>query len=291
MALRCPKCNKKFKDNSRLKNHIINVQCNKVFACNMCGKDFKTNANLDRHINERITSCDEVNPVVSKTYICDRCENTYANKSNLYRHQKTCTKRTEKETLLETLREFREEFARFKDSYIKITVNNGPLVNSNINASETVNELNTIIERGNNVDRSDNIAIAIYLKGDNNYDEQLQKNKNIISEWVYFIKQQRTEPRIKIGLTKCLESRIKQFNTGNSDVLEIIAYIETRDMKTLEAQIHQAFVDYKLRGEWFEIQEIQLLQILENYRDLGELIVTNRSEDIESIPDDLIHLN
>lgn len=281
MALRCPKCNKKFKDKSRFKNHTINVRCNEVFVCNMCGKDFKTNANLDRHINGRATHCTNVS---NRFVLTETIRNLFTLNNNdtvqdlrlkviairecIAVHSPHAVSNTEK-LLLVTMNEFATALEIKIDSLgstAKLTVKGSP-------------DSPAILDN----------SLAIYLKGDSSYSKTLNKNRNRISEWVYFIKQQRIEPRIKIGLTKCLESRIKQFNTSNSDNLEIIAYIEARDMKKLEIQLHGAFAKFRLRGEWFEITEELLLQVLEKYRDTGKLEV-NISDEPEA-DNALIHLN
>jgi hypothetical protein len=110
---------------------------------------------------------------------------------------------------------------------------------------------------------------TINIKYDQQYAQSLKLCKKIEGEYVYFIRQIRDEPRVKIGFTKSLNSRLIAINTSNSDELEIIGFIKTTDMKTLESEFHDQFHDFKIKGEWYELSEEQVVTILDYYRETG----------------------
>ena len=70
--------------------------------------------------------------------------------------------------------------------------------------------------------------------------------------FVYFIREEET-CRIKIGFSeKNPKGRLKDFQTGNSNKLDLIGYIEGK--KEDENRIHQEFYEERIRSvnEWFE---------------------------------------
>jgi len=107
----------------------------------------------------------------------------------------------------------------------------------------------------------------VYIKGDKCYARHLNRCQNKVAQWVYFIKEHRQEPRIKIGLTKCLMGRLRTLQTSNSDKLEIVAFIKARDMQETEDYFHGLFEECRITGEWFELTEDELLEELQEYRE------------------------
>jgi len=65
---------------------------------------------------------------------------------------------------------------------------------------------------------------------------------------IYFI---RAGNFIKIGYAVDPYSRLKQLQTGNPQKLELVGYVEG-DYET-EAHIHSLFADFRVKGEWFEL--------------------------------------
>ena len=192
---------------------------------------------------------------------CNLCDNTYATPYTLKRHMKTCniknnnTSRTEN-TMIETMKLFEQKVLENKELKDQVE-----------ELEYQVEQLESEIEslKGNNYIK------AVYINTDPYYKKNLQKNINKVSQWVYFIREIREEPRIKIGLTKCLASRISGLSTGNSDELEIVAYIETSDMKSLEVEFQEHFEDYHVKGEWYELDEDILFPDLIFFREEEEL--------------------
>jgi len=77
---------------------------------------------------------------------------------------------------------------------------------------------------------------------------------------VYIIRIQNTD-KYKIGLTKNLKRRIKQFITGNPENLKIDYFIATKKYKELEIKLHKSFDQYRIGGEWFMFDEKGLLEL------------------------------
>jgi len=59
---------------------------------------------------------------------------------------------------------------------------------------------------------------------------------------------------VKIGVTRDIEKRLSQINTGNHEQLNVKATIGPLDQKAayaLEDSIHAKLHSYHIRGEWF----------------------------------------
>ena len=71
---------------------------------------------------------------------------------------------------------------------------------------------------------------------------------------VYFIKNKITNS-IKIGRTNDdIETRLSQLQTGNDCELVVVKVIECNS-RVVEAQLHEKFANYHIRGEWYKITE------------------------------------
>lgn len=77
---------------------------------------------------------------------------------------------------------------------------------------------------------------------------------------VYVIRIQNTN-KYKIGITKNLKRRIKQFSTGNPENIKIDYFIATERYKTLETELHEKFKTHRISGEWFEFDEVELFKL------------------------------
>jgi hypothetical protein len=67
-------------------------------------------------------------------------------------------------------------------------------------------------------------------------------------ELCYFI-QEGTGGRVKIGYSVDPQNRMKEFQTGNSNVLILVGLVEGG--QPTEAKLHKKFRRYHHRGEWF----------------------------------------
>jgi|688.fasta_scaffold29185_1 hypothetical protein len=64
----------------------------------------------------------------------------------------------------------------------------------------------------------------------------------------------------KIGHTKRdVEKRISEFRTGNSSVFEVIDVFNSKWGTKIEAHLHRHFRVKRVGGEWFDLEEHDLL--------------------------------
>ena len=71
----------------------------------------------------------------------------------------------------------------------------------------------------------------------------------------------------KIGITNNLKTRISQMQTGNSSNLALKGYIVTSDKKEaleLEKELHNTYIDRRVRGEWFAVSYLEVLKNAKN---------------------------
>jgi len=61
------------------------------------------------------------------------------------------------------------------------------------------------------------------------------------------------ETNYKIGYTKDLMRRLKELETGNPGILNIIKYFETKWGRKLESAMHRFFKTSNTKGEWFDL--------------------------------------
>lgn len=65
--------------------------------------------------------------------------------------------------------------------------------------------------------------------------------------------------RYKIGYTRnSVEKRIKQLKTGNSNDLFLEKVFVSKWGSKIEAILHRKFSQYKISGEWFDLNQQQL---------------------------------
>ena len=76
--------------------------------------------------------------------------------------------------------------------------------------------------------------------------------------YVYAIRESESG-RIKVGISRDPETRLKQLQTGNSQQLELVAYRKAENRYQDEAPTHQLLGGYLVRGEWFSPDAQDLL--------------------------------
>jgi len=65
----------------------------------------------------------------------------------------------------------------------------------------------------------------------------------------------------KIGYTKrTIEQRIKEFKTGNASEFYIVDSFESKWGTIVEAQLHKIFRDKKVNGEWFDLDDDDIMK-------------------------------
>lgn len=69
------------------------------------------------------------------------------------------------------------------------------------------------------------------------------------------------EKLYKIGFTRRkIEDRIKEFETGNGSNIFIIDSYKSKWGTKIEARLHSIFKNKKIRGEWFNLDENDILK-------------------------------
>lgn len=64
----------------------------------------------------------------------------------------------------------------------------------------------------------------------------------------------------KIGYTKrTVEERIREFKTGNASEFEIVDFFTSQWGTKIEALLHKTFKNKKVNGEWFNLDESDIL--------------------------------
>lgn len=83
---------------------------------------------------------------------------------------------------------------------------------------------------------------------------------------VYFIRHKRFSP-VKIGHTKDddVMKRVNSFNTASPYGIEFLGSIESCDPELIEKEIHSELKDFRLQGEWFDIDHEYVLSIIGRY--------------------------
>lgn len=87
---------------------------------------------------------------------------------------------------------------------------------------------------------------------------------------VYFIKHNNISP-IKIGHTNDsnVMNRVNSFNTSSPYGIELLGSIQVVNPSEVEREIHEELKEYRLNGEWFDIDYEMVLVILNRYSSNG----------------------
>ena len=60
----------------------------------------------------------------------------------------------------------------------------------------------------------------------------------------------------KIGITKYNgKKRIKNLQTGNGDVIDVVAEFESKYNNKIESALHRKYGTKRLKGEWFSLEK------------------------------------
>lgn len=89
---------------------------------------------------------------------------------------------------------------------------------------------------------------------------------------VYLLNAWGTE-RYKIGVTKSdVEKRLKQLQTGSSDELVIVKTFESDNYRKIEGWLHRKYKSKQVSGEWFELEDIDVLDFKKHCEEINETI-------------------
>lgn len=78
---------------------------------------------------------------------------------------------------------------------------------------------------------------------------------------VYLISSETNGSKVyKIGHTRrSVEKRVAEFRTGNSSMFEVLDVFESKWGTKIEAHLHRHFRIKRIKGEWFDLNESDLL--------------------------------
>lgn len=84
---------------------------------------------------------------------------------------------------------------------------------------------------------------------------------------VYILQQKLGEPPYKIGYTAGnVMRRIRELNTGNPQRLTLRAVISDLERPAMiEAAIHNELGRYRLEGEWFDVPDERITNLMQEY--------------------------
>lgn len=105
--------------------------------------------------------------------------------------------------------------------------------------------------------REDREAPSEIPDPDTGHVEKIVKYKN--SGYIYIIKY---DGYCKIGRAKNPTKRISQLKTALPGELEIIHQFWTEDVVSKELEIHKKYNDKRVRGEWFNLKETEIANII-----------------------------
>jgi hypothetical protein len=90
--------------------------------------------------------------------------------------------------------------------------------------------------------------------------EEIAQSKLPTVSVVYFIK---NSHHTKIGYTSDLEQRLSSLQVGSSEELTVYKTINvaTEHAQQLESHIHSIFTDFHIRGEWYDITNLQIAKL------------------------------
>jgi hypothetical protein len=93
----------------------------------------------------------------------------------------------------------------------------------------------------------------IYLKDKKERQCRKEEKQNRLNEgWVYILK---GNQYYKIGKTINLDNRIKQISPNLPFETELICAIRSENITRTESTLHQMFKDFRVNGEWFELND------------------------------------
>lgn len=92
---------------------------------------------------------------------------------------------------------------------------------------------------------------------------------------VYFIEEVGTG-RIKIGVAKDPDKRLRHLQGSASSELRLLAAVEIFNPFSVESLLHEKFADHRVRGEWFSGEVRWLPELLaassDSFRDLCDTV-------------------
>jgi hypothetical protein len=128
--------------------------------------------------------------------------------------------------------------------------------------------------------RAVNIKGKVFIEGGSV--ETIVLNDALKSCGLYVIKIQGTRKH-KIGITKNIRKRLKEFATGNPYNLKLLFFISTNHFKSLEKFLHNEYKEYRLKGEWFSFDSKVIKKLEGHLQFLCSQSADFKFHDIKSI--------
>jgi len=85
------------------------------------------------------------------------------------------------------------------------------------------------------------------------------------SSYVYIVS---VEGFYKIGMTKRLADRMEAFNTSNPYEVKVVTAIPVSNASSIEKKLHLLYAEHNVKGEWFNLTESQVEDIIKYLNDL-----------------------
>ena len=101
----------------------------------------------------------------------------------------------------------------------------------------------------------------------NIHDEPVDKPTRPEYGWVYLIGS--NSGLVKIGVSNDAERRLVALQSSNADTLRLLGKLFTKDRYSIEREIHSAYDDKRIKGEWFELDDDDIRGIFSEYKFVG----------------------
>lgn len=87
------------------------------------------------------------------------------------------------------------------------------------------------------------------------------------TSYLYIVREEDARKPIKVGRGKNAKWRMSQLQTGNPRTLELVATWsgDPEVIKHLEKGCHKALSDYRLSGEWFDIEPEPVIEMINRF--------------------------
>ena len=125
---------------------------------------------------------------------------------------------------------------------------------------KTLNDYEELEISDDYVDEKDNLALEKYMS--ENRDMLLSRKKTQKDDDLYLILDKEAN-LLKIGRSTNVESRLKQIQSANGHVLELLCIVKNKG--NLESTLHDKFSKLKTSGEWYKYSD----DIINEYSSLG----------------------
>lgn len=93
-----------------------------------------------------------------------------------------------------------------------------------------------------------------------------------VKNYLYLITANEFDGLVKIGITNCLNDRIKQLQNGCPFKLFLLRKYEVENANAIEAMLHSFFFRKRLEGEWFRLDSLDISYIDSALENVSEVV-------------------